>query len=347
MLIRETGARVLIVDNIACLRRSAYSTRECVRFMKDLHRLKCLHNLSVLVIAASQKTRTRRPLAIADMQSLKSIAEHADTVFAIGQSSYDPGERYVKHIRTRNAEIVHSEEHVPVFRLKKIARNFLGFDFQRFAEEQTLLRTPPREADRETMQKILELTEQGLPIRTIAEQLEMSKSTIHRLRTEAQHWQQTAPPEPRQQPDEPDTSDSIYGFDDQETIRLRREFYLRQRGSTETNNSVESDDSFSSIQSFGSIISPDPLGTTIPPDPSDSIDSTDPTDPIFSLPREIDGFGREIYIEQPGPHGRHYVWYFFDKHGIKTRAERRGYGIFVTKHPETRVSQNIYKQLPE
>jgi hypothetical protein len=336
-LIRETGARVLIVDNIGCLRRSAYSTRECVRFMKDLHRLKCLHNLSVLVIAASQKSRTPRLLSIADLQSLKAIADHADTIFAIGQSSYDANERYVKHIRTRNAEIVHSEEHVPVFRLKKIARNFLGFEFQRFTEEQNLLRNPPRQADRESMQKILELTKQGLPIRTIAEQLEMSKSTVHRLRTEAQLWQRSAPTEPTtEQPDAPDDTVSIYNDPSPEAAILRRETYLRSRksvgpyepvesaGSIESIESPESPESIESIPSIGSFSSPDSPDTT---------ESTDPPDPIFSLPRDIDEYGREIYIEKPGILGRHYLWYYFDKNGVKTRNERRGYGIFITKHP--------------
>lgn len=179
-LVQETGARILIVDNITYLKRTAESTRESVPLMKELQRLKKRFGLSILVIAHTPKRDIRRPLVINDMQGSKVIANYADNIFAIGQSTRAGDERYLKHVKVRSRELVYGAAHVPVFRLKKIGGNFLGFEFQHFAPESELLRGSIDEREWETIEQIKRMSDSGMTIRAIAAELEMSKSVVHR-----------------------------------------------------------------------------------------------------------------------------------------------------------------------
>ena len=123
-LVLETGAKVLIIDNITYLKRTAESTRESVPLMKELQRLKKRFGLSILVIAHTPKRDIARPLVVNDMQGSKVIANYADSIFAIGQSRRETNERYIKHVKIRSNELIYGGAHVPVFRLKKIGGNF-------------------------------------------------------------------------------------------------------------------------------------------------------------------------------------------------------------------------------
>ena len=86
-LIRETRARVLMIDNITYLKRTAESTRESAPLMKELKRLKSEFGLSVLVLAHTPKRDARRALVVNDLQGSKVIANFADNIFAIGKAS--------------------------------------------------------------------------------------------------------------------------------------------------------------------------------------------------------------------------------------------------------------------
>ena len=185
-LMLEIGARVLIIDNITYLKRTAESTRESVPLMKELQRLKKRFGLSILVIAHTPKRDIARPLVVNDMQGSKVIANYADSIFAIGQSRRETGERYIKHVKIRSSELIFDRAHIPVFRLKKIGGNFLGLEFQRFAPELELLRDTGDKREWETIDTIKQMTDGGMSIRAVAAELQLSKSTAHRM---LQMWQ--------------------------------------------------------------------------------------------------------------------------------------------------------------
>lgn len=179
-LVIESGAKVLIIDNITYLKRTAEGTRESVPLMKELQRLKRRFGLSILLIAHTPKRDARRPLAVNDLQGSKAIANYADNIFAIGQSRRELSERYIKHIKPRSAELMFDASHVPLFRLRKMNRNFLGFEFQGFMSESELLREPVDSPDSAIINKVKELHDGGMSIRAIADELGFSKSTAHR-----------------------------------------------------------------------------------------------------------------------------------------------------------------------
>jgi len=208
-LITKTGASVLIIDNITHLKRTAESYRETVPIMKELQRLKRRFGLSILVIAHTRKRDGRRKLSLNDLQGAGSLAGGADNVFAIGQSRRRSGERYIKHLKPRNAEAMYDDAHLPVFDLKKIGGNFLGFEFNGFASEQKLLAEPKDGADWPMIERIKQMHDEKKSIRAIADELDISKTAVHRY---LQMWHPQAETEPAlSHPPVPDpTSDPHY-----------------------------------------------------------------------------------------------------------------------------------------
>jgi hypothetical protein len=179
-LIVKTRATVLIIDNITHMKRTADSHRETVPLMKELLRLKRRWGLSILAIAHTRKRDVRRGISINDMLGAGMLANGVDNIFAIGQSRADSAERYIKHLKPRNAEALYDGPHVPVFRMTKIGGNFLGFEFKRFSSEKEMLAEPKDGANWPLIEQIKQMHDDGNAIRAIAEKLGMSKTNVHR-----------------------------------------------------------------------------------------------------------------------------------------------------------------------
>ena len=179
-LIVKTGASVLIIDNITHLKRTAESYRETVPLMKELQRLRRRFGLSILVIAHTRKRDAKRGIAINDLQSAGMLSKSVDNVFAIGQSRRHASERYIKHLKPRNAEALYDASHVPVFRLAKIGGNFLGLEFKEFSSEKALLLEPKESPVWPLIEEIKQMHDEKIPIRAIADKLGLSKTAAHR-----------------------------------------------------------------------------------------------------------------------------------------------------------------------
>lgn len=206
-LIEQSGAKVLIIDNITYLKRIAEGNRETVPLMKELHRLKRKYGISILLLAHTPKRDPRRPLNVNDLQGSKAIANYADNIFAIGQSTHEPADRYIKHIKLRSGEMIYDDSNTPWFRLGKIGRNFLGFRFCGFAAEADLLREPANSPNRELINRVKAMHDGGMNIRAIANELRLSKSTAHRL---LHQWRPASASNlPRDEPKDP-TKDPNY-----------------------------------------------------------------------------------------------------------------------------------------
>jgi len=50
---------------------------------------------------------------------------------------------------------------------------------------------------------------------------------------------------------------------------------------------------------------------------------------VYDLERDINGYGREIWVESRWPTGKPVIWYEFDRKGNKIRRERDALGITV------------------
>ena len=180
-LIKETGARVLIVDNITYLRRSNESSREAVPLMRELKRLKSLYELSILVLAHTPKRNSSRPITVNDLQGSKVLSNFADNIFAIGQSKLDRTGRYVKHIKPRSTGMIYDASNVICFRLMKFDGTFLGFAHDGFSSETVHLADSLVERELDLIESIKSMSDRKMSVRQIAAELKMSKSQVHKL----------------------------------------------------------------------------------------------------------------------------------------------------------------------
>lgn len=238
--VRETGARVFIVDSITQLKRSNNIVRDMLPMMGQLHLLKREFGLSILVLAQAPKRDVSRPITASDLHGAKLLSNFADNIFAIGQSSLNPRGRYIKHIKPQSTELFYGSAHVPSFRVEKIGGNFLGFVFESFASEMSHLRHTFDEREWATIDKIKQMANDGMTLRDIGEELGISKTTAHRL-----HQMWVPPPEAEQSAaaaavvkktydfpgcEEYDSArsdprfSSMYTDEDDEDYRLRREY---------------------------------------------------------------------------------------------------------------------------
>ncbi len=133
-LLKQTAARVVIVDNITFLKGANENASAAAQLMKALKYFKQFHGLSILVLAHTPKLPYTSPLSLNDMQGSKMLSNFADNVFALGTSNKAKDLRYLKHLKPRGTELRFDTSNVIIYRLKK-SRALLHFEFVGNAKE--------------------------------------------------------------------------------------------------------------------------------------------------------------------------------------------------------------------
>ena len=131
-------------------------------------------------MAHTPKRSNHRPITVNDLQGSKVLSNFADNIFAIGDSRQDAAGRYIKQIKPRSTEMIYDATHVPSFKIARFGGNFLGFEYQSFEPESELLVDGLDRAEWELIEQIKKMSDSGRSVRAIAEELEMSKSAVHR-----------------------------------------------------------------------------------------------------------------------------------------------------------------------
>jgi KaiC/GvpD/RAD55 family RecA-like ATPase len=150
-VIIETGAKILIIDNITYLRHENERAKDALPLMKHLKMLKNKYNLSLLVLAHTPKRDLTKPLTRNDLQGSKVLMNFCDSSFAIGESSSDSSFRYIKMIKVRSTEHIYDSYNIIVCQITK-PDNFLHFNFLHFDCEYKHLKTVT-ERDREILEE--------------------------------------------------------------------------------------------------------------------------------------------------------------------------------------------------
>ena len=241
-LAHKHKARVVIIDNITNLQRSIYGYREIFLIMSGLNALKRRLGISILVLARTSKHDASRPTAIG--RSTTVFHRFVDSLFTIGLSRLDSAARYIKQAVTHNSARLYDETHVPSYRLARINGNFLGFEYQQFTSESVHLDNVREHRDWPLIQQIKELSDSGISIRDIADDLGLPKTTVHRMlqmwTAEGQEAAEAAEAEKRTDrtvnpydfPGREEYNEAlahprfkhVYETEDKENYRLRREY---------------------------------------------------------------------------------------------------------------------------
>ena len=313
-LIHETAATVLVIDSISSLIRTAAAGREMIELMRHLERLKTRTNVYILLVAG-RAGRLSKNCRITDLQDWRILANFADSIFAIGRCGRDASERYLKQVKSRRT--VPDAEQVPVFRMRKIDKLFLGFGFLDFANEPDLGRPYSGEYSPEFIDKLKQMSDKGMTIRAIADDVGMARSTVHRIlrRVAATHRS----PQHIHHDQEPD---SIYSRDDDEARQLRREAYLAEAAVARKKNGgneLTAEESAELNRCFGS------NGDAV----EGSAAIEDPPSPFPGTTPRLNAYGKTIYVESEDNLGRPALWYFIHSDGRRMRAVRKFHGIFM------------------
>ncbi len=177
--LKETGARVLIIDNIACLQRDTGYAGGALPLMQYLNGLKLKQKLSILVLAHTPKRRPHQPLTRDDLHGSKLLMNFADSAFAIGESHALPGHRYLKQIKQRSGAEVYGADNVCVCKISPEG-GVLHYEVTDEAPESEHLR--PLNADASQLHgQILTLHTQHLSQRQIAARLQVSVGLVNKV----------------------------------------------------------------------------------------------------------------------------------------------------------------------
>lgn len=178
--IKRTGAGVVIIDNITCLRNGTESAGAALTVMKELKKLKTRHGISILVLAHTPKRNPRLPLSRNDLQGSKMLINFCDSAFAMGESHSAPGQRYLKQIKQRSTAETYGADNVCLAQLER-HNGFLKFVFTGNDYEKNHLRDTSRQ-ERERMQReVKRLSDEGLSQRQVAERLGLSVGSANRM----------------------------------------------------------------------------------------------------------------------------------------------------------------------
>jgi archaellum biogenesis ATPase FlaH len=175
----ETGAKILIIDNLTYLRTETEKAKDALPLMKHLKALKSRYGLSILALAHTPKRDLSKPITRNDLQGSKMLYNFCDSVFAIGESATDKGIRYLKQIKPRNTELIYDTENICICQLNK-PTNFLHFEFMGFGTEREHLKQFTEKDRANTIEKVKELSQQGKTQRQISIELSISLGAVNK-----------------------------------------------------------------------------------------------------------------------------------------------------------------------
>ncbi len=178
--ITESGAKILIIDNLTYLRSDTEKAKDALPLMKKLKSLKKKHSLSILVLAHTPKRDASKPITKNDLSGSIMLINFCDSAFAIGTSNSDPTIRYIKQIKARSTEIVYHEDNVLVFQIEKLD-GFLQFSFIDYGRESNYL-SNLSEAEKSAIEEMVKERHRiGKSHGEIANELKISRSKVQRI----------------------------------------------------------------------------------------------------------------------------------------------------------------------
>ena len=178
--INETGAKVLIIDNLTYLKNETEKAKDALPLMKHLKALKNKYGLSILALAHTPKRDLSKPITRNDLQGSKMLINFCDSSFSIGESHSDKNLRYLKQIKQRNTEQIYDAENVCVCQIDK-PLNFLLFEFVNFGKESEHLKQHTEKDKEKLNEKVSELKQQGRSLREIGVELGISHMKVSRI----------------------------------------------------------------------------------------------------------------------------------------------------------------------
>ncbi len=176
---KNSDTKLLIVDNLMCVLNNGNSVKQAQQFIQGLKRIKEMNDLTIILVAHLNKRNSKNPIEIKDILGSSVIANYADSIIAVGNTCEGDHIKYLKQLKSRSS-VKMSEVAV----LEIVEEPYLHFEFREYDMEENLL--PRKVVSRSSIslsmgEMIYKLREEGLTVRSIAEQLNLSKSAVGRF----------------------------------------------------------------------------------------------------------------------------------------------------------------------
>lgn len=177
--IKETGAKVIFVDNITYLKDETERAKNALPLMKLLKKLKAKYGLSILCLAHTPKRDLSKPLSRNDLAGSKMLINFCDSAFAIGESVKDTSIRYLKQIKVRYKAFKYDAENVSVYQIAQ-PENFVMFEFVGYGMEQDHLRIYTDKEREKIVSEVKKLQGEGKSQRDISKQIGISVGAVNK-----------------------------------------------------------------------------------------------------------------------------------------------------------------------
>jgi len=173
----ESGAKVIVIDNITFVSEDSSKGDKALALMRVLKNYKSKYGLSIMVIAHTVKRDQTRPLLKDDMAGSSNLQNFADTMMVLGDAGNI--ERYLKQLKARYNGVKFGEDNVIVFEIDPKG-NLTQMKFKGFSEEYKFLKVIDKEQREED---IIEYKRKNpnASLREIGEHFGVGKSTVGRL----------------------------------------------------------------------------------------------------------------------------------------------------------------------
>ena len=179
---QECKAEIVFIDNLTYLCTAAEDTKEAAKLMKKLDRLKKKYGWTLIVLTHSPKRDNNLPLTQDSMSGSKKLANIFDAVLALGRSSKDSDIRYIKQCKVRSSAEYYTADNVAVYSIED-ENSFLHFKYISTGVEADFLKERKDNALSESVYQVLDLKSKNYSEQKIADELELSKSKVHRIIT--------------------------------------------------------------------------------------------------------------------------------------------------------------------
>ena len=176
--LQKGWADVVIVDNITAIQVDNEKAAAGGELLQKLNSLRTKYKVSMLVVSHTPKRPKYFEIGMYDLAGSSQLTNQIDNLVALGYSSRDKNERYLKQLKVRDTEFQYQEDNVLVLNLA-MERGTLKFTITDTIDEKQLLGERIDRSDRDS--KILELTKQGLSSRKIADILGLGKSRVAQI----------------------------------------------------------------------------------------------------------------------------------------------------------------------
>ena len=180
---------LVVLDNLTALLGSSSSATEVFDTMTFLKMMKETYDLTIVVVTHLKKQdgRMKKPLTMDCIYGSSAITRFADSVSVLGDDPADGRQKYLKMLKTRGGEFT---KEVAV--MKITSSPYLHFEFIDWSTEDYFL--PIRKdcmngaITPELGERIIQLHDDGLSLRKIADETGCSKSSVGRFLKAAQEF---------------------------------------------------------------------------------------------------------------------------------------------------------------